>query len=187
MRILIVGAGIAGLALAKALEQRGMEAELIERQPEVRAAGAGLFLPGNAVRAIARLELFEAVTRKAVPIKRQLILDSGGKVLNEIDTDGFWHDCGPCLSLPRQELQEMLEASVKRSTVTFGRSVAKLAQDSKGCSVTFDDGAVANYDLVVGADGIHSTVREAAALGGQASYVGLVCWRHMTKNSAGRD
>src|SRR5262245_23890356 len=114
MRILIVGAGIAGMALAKALEQKGLEAQLVERQPEPQTIGAGLFLPGNAVRAIAHLGLLEQVAARAVPIKRQLILDAGGKLLNAVDTQDFWRECGPCLSLPRRELHDILIASLKR-------------------------------------------------------------------------
>ncbi|SDR97369.1 FAD-dependent monooxygenase [Bradyrhizobium canariense] len=187
MRILIVGAGIAGLALAKAMEQRGMEAQLIERQREVQTAGAGLFLPGNAVRAIEQLGLFEDVAVKAVPIKRQLIFDAGGKVLNTIETEDFWRGCGPCLSLPRKEMQDVLKASLRRSTTAFGRSIASLVQDSAGCLVTFDDGAAAKYDFVVGADGMHSKVRELVSLGGSARYVGTVCWRFIAKNTSGID
>ncbi len=187
MRILIVGAGIAGLALAKALEQRGMEAQLIECRPELPVTGAGLFLPGNAVRAIEQLGLREEVAEKAVPIKRQLILDAGGKVLNAIDSENFWRECASCLSLQRKGFQDILKASLGRSTIAFGRSVASLKQDSAGCSVTFDDGAAAKYDLVVGADGMHSTVRELASLGGSARYVGTVCWRFITQNTAGID
>ena len=184
MRILIVGAGIAGLSLARALERSGMEATLVERQPERLTTGAGLFLPGNAVRAIDQLGLLEEVTERAVPIRRQLILDAGGKVLNAIETEHFWRGCGPCLALQHKDFHGILKASLRRSTVAFDRSITSLSQDSAGCSVTFDDGSTAKYDLVVGADGMHSKLRSTALSGGPARYVRNVCWRFITKNTA---
>jgi 2-polyprenyl-6-methoxyphenol hydroxylase-like FAD-dependent oxidoreductase len=155
MRILIVGAGIAGLSLARALERYGMETQLVERQPELPTTGAGLFLPGNAARVIEHLGLLEEVTARAVPIRRQLVLDGGGNLLNAIATEHFWRGCGPCLSLPHKDFHDILKASLRRSTIAFGRSIASLVQDSAECSVTFDDGSTTKYDLVVGADGMH--------------------------------
>jgi 2-polyprenyl-6-methoxyphenol hydroxylase-like FAD-dependent oxidoreductase len=184
MRTLIVGAGIAGLSLARALERSGMEATLVERQPELLTTGAGLFLPGNAVRAIDQLGLLEEVTERAVPIRRQLILDASGKVLNAIETEHFWRGCGPCLSLQHKDFHGILKASLRRSTIAFGRSITSQSQDSAGCLVTFDDGSTAKYDLVVGADGVHSKLRSTALSGGPARYVGNVCWRFITKNIA---
>ncbi len=161
-----------------------MEATLVERQPELLTTGAGLFLPGNAVRAISQLGLLEEVTERAVPIRRQLILDASGKVLNAIETEHFWHGCGPCLSLQHKEFHGILKASLRRSTIAFGRSITSHSQDSAGCLVTFDDGSTAKYDLVVGADGMHSKLRSMALSGGPARYVGNVCWRFITKNTA---
>jgi 2-polyprenyl-6-methoxyphenol hydroxylase-like FAD-dependent oxidoreductase len=185
MRILVAGAGIAGLSLARALEQRGIEAQLVERQPNQPDVGAGLFLPGNAVRAIELLGLSKEVAAKAVHIKRQLILNARGKVLNSVETESLWRDCGPCLSLPHKDLRDILEVSLRRSTVSYRRSIAGLTQDSAGCVVTFDDGMAAQYDLVVGTDGIHSKLRNMVSLGGPARYTGNVCWRFITKNIAG--
>jgi 2-polyprenyl-6-methoxyphenol hydroxylase-like FAD-dependent oxidoreductase len=125
------------------------------------------------------------VTDRAVPIKRQLILDACGKVLNAIETESLWHDCGPCLSLPHEDLQDILRASLFRSSIRFERSISGLTQDSTGCAVTFDDGRATQYDLVVGADGIHSKLRNIALLGGPARYTGTVCWRFIAKNIAG--
>jgi 2-polyprenyl-6-methoxyphenol hydroxylase-like FAD-dependent oxidoreductase len=187
MRILIAGAGIAGLSLARALERRGIEAQLVERQPNRPHTGAGLFLPGNAVRAIELLGLSKEVAAKAVSIKRQLILNARGKVLNSIETEGFWHGCGACLSVPHNDLRDIMEVSLRRSTLSYGRSIAGLTQDSAGCVVTFDDGTAAQYDLVVGTDGIHSKLRNTLSLGEPARYTGNVCWRFIAENITGID
>ena len=67
VRILIVGAGIAGLSLARALEQRGIIPDVAERQAAWNAGGTGLFLPGNASRAFSQLGLLPGIARIAMP------------------------------------------------------------------------------------------------------------------------
>src|SRR5215475_9258475 len=101
MRILIVGAGIAGLALAKALAQRGLTADLIERHAGQPSAGAGLYLPGNAGRALSELGVLSKVSAIAVPIHAQRFLDARGRQLSVTQTEEVWAECGPCLALPR--------------------------------------------------------------------------------------
>src|SRR5215475_15966163 len=130
MRILVVGAGIAGLSLARALRQRGIAAELIDRQPDHPPPGTGLFLPGNASRAIEQLGLLAQVAEKAFPIKRQLILDSYGNRLNVIETDNIWHECGSCLSLPHRDFQDILMASIGNAAIAFGKSIASVSAHS---------------------------------------------------------
>ncbi|WP_088343286.1 MULTISPECIES: FAD-dependent monooxygenase [Rhodomicrobium] len=187
MRILIAGGGIAGLSLARALELRGIAADLVERQPGAPTGGAGLYLPGNAARAIDQLGLRAEVAATAVPIGKQQILDSRGRSLNVIHTADIWAECGPCLALPRNDLQAILAASLKLTKVARPKSVAGLSQSAAGCDVAFDDGSTARYDLVVGADGIKSTLRKMLFTDEPPAYLGMVCWRFITQNSTGID
>jgi 2-polyprenyl-6-methoxyphenol hydroxylase-like FAD-dependent oxidoreductase len=187
MRILIVGGGIAGLALARALEQRGVTADLIERQPTRPNGGAGLYLPGNATRALDQLGLLPEVLERAFPIRRQRILDWRGKELNSVDTDTVWHDCGPCLALPRNDMHAMLQGALRRTEIGFSRSLAGLIQSAQACEVSFEDGSTATYDLVVGADGVNSKVRNLVFSNQPPRYMGNICWRLLTRNTAGID
>jgi 2-polyprenyl-6-methoxyphenol hydroxylase-like FAD-dependent oxidoreductase len=84
-RILIVGAGPAGLALARALAQAGFAPELIERQASWGVAGTGMYLPANGVRALRALNLEAAVAARAAPIPHQRLLDHRGRLLADID------------------------------------------------------------------------------------------------------
>jgi 2-polyprenyl-6-methoxyphenol hydroxylase-like FAD-dependent oxidoreductase len=77
-RILIVGGGIAGLALARALRRRGLESVVVERSGEWADVGTGLYLPGNVHRALAALGLHEAVAGRAFVIERQVLQDHEG-------------------------------------------------------------------------------------------------------------
>jgi len=135
MQILILGGGIAGLCLAKALEQRGIPADLVERHSGQPAGGAGLYLPGNAARALKQLGLLADVTAKTAPIETQRIVDSRGKPLNTVRTQDVWRECGPCLSLPRNVLHARLQAALIRTNVSLGKAVDNIRQSPAGCEV----------------------------------------------------
>ena len=177
--MLIVGAGIAGLALARALHERGTTPEVVERVTAWQHAGAGLYLPGNAVRALGELGIGSAVASQANPIERQRILDHRGRLLADIDVHRFWHGVGNCVSISRAALHEALLEATAEVPVRLGTSVTAL-EDGGTSRVTFSDGSTGSYDLVVGADGVHSTIRSLALGGPPAHYVGQACWRFVT-------
>lgn len=180
VRVLIVGAGIAGLALARALHLRQVTAEVVERTPSWQPSGAGLYLPGNAVRALGELGLGQAVEARAAPIERQHFLDHRGRTLAEIDVRRFWEGVGPCVALERTALHEVLREATADVPVRLGTAVTGL-EDPAAPRVTLSDGSTAAYDLVVGADGVHSTVRNLALRGAPARYVGQASWRFIAR------
>ena len=174
MRVLIVGAGIAGLALARALHQRGITAEVVERATEWEAGGAGLYLPGNAVRALGEFGI--GLAARANPIARQRLLDHRGHLLADIDVDRFWDGVGGCVAIHRAALHEALLEAAAEVPVRLGTSVTGI-ENGGATQVIFSDGSTGSYDLVVGADGVHSTIRSLALGGPRASYVGQASWR----------
>ena len=176
-RILITGGGIAGLSLAIALRRRGYTPELAEQCPHWPAAGAGIALHANAVRALRALGLGEAVSRASAPLPRYGFYDQHGARLCSTDLDDLWGQAGPCLGIARVRLQEILAAAADRVPHRLGVAVTGLTQQRGGVSVAFADGSAGDYDLVVGADGIHSTVRGAAVSQKAPSYAGAVSWR----------
>jgi 2-polyprenyl-6-methoxyphenol hydroxylase-like FAD-dependent oxidoreductase len=174
--VLIVGAGVAGLGLARALYQRGITAEVVERTAEWPESGAGLYLPGNALRALRELGVESAVAARANPIERQRILDHRGRSLADIDVRQFWDGVGGCVALQRAALHEALREATAEVPVRLSMSVTAL-EDGDAPRVTFSDGSTGSYDLVVGADGVRSTIRRLALGGPPARYVGQACWR----------
>jgi 2-polyprenyl-6-methoxyphenol hydroxylase-like FAD-dependent oxidoreductase len=90
-RILIVGAGLAGLSLARALRQAGLAPQVIEREASWGVAGTGIYLPANGVRALRTLGLEGAVATRGTRIPRQRLLDHRGRLLTDIDLHRlFW-------------------------------------------------------------------------------------------------
>jgi FAD-dependent urate hydroxylase len=175
-RILIVGAGLGGLALARALDQAGFAAQVIERASGWEMAGTGMYLPANGVRALRTLGLEAAVAARAARIPRQRLLDHRGRLLAEIDLGALWGDIGPCLALPRADLHAVLRDGVP---VRLGRTIGSLERLDGPVQVTFDDGSGGEFDLVVGADGLRSTVRRLAVDRRPPIAVGQHSWRFL--------
>ena len=178
VRVLIVGAGIAGLALARACRQHDLRLEVVERVTEWETTGTGLYLPGNAVRGLGELGIGPAVAARANPIGRQRFLDHRGRRLAEIDVDRFWDGVGGCLAINRAALHEALREANAELPIRLGTAVTDV-EDGAAPRVHFTDGSTGSYDLVVGADGVHSTIRSLVLGGPPARYVGQASWRFL--------
>ena len=176
-RVLVVGAGIAGLALVRALRGSGARIEVVERGPAPNEAGAGIFLPGNAVRGLRTLGLDHAVADNAVRIERQRVADHRGRVLYQLDTASLWPDRVPTLATRRATVHAALLDDLGDAEIRWDTSLTALATDGPEVEATFDDGVSGRYDLVVGADGVHSTVRRLVFGEAGLRASGVYAWR----------
>lgn len=175
-RILVVGAGVAGLAVARALRGSGAEIEMIEQTATPDAGGAGIFLPANAVRGLRTLGIGDAAAF-AVRIEAQRVADHRGRVLYEVATDDLWRGIGPTVATRRATLHGALLDGVEDVQIRWGTSPETVVPDGAGVDVTFTDGATGRYDLVIGADGAHSTVRRLVFGDAGLRASGLHAWR----------
>ncbi|MEO3777163.1 FAD-dependent monooxygenase [Micromonospora sp. B11E3] len=180
LRILVVGAGIAGLAVARALRMVGFRPDVTEKLPTSELVDTGLYLPGNAARALRRLELHGPVRPLGRIIHRQRFFDAAGVPLCEVDLDALWAGVGECRALPRAELHRVLFTGAG-GAVRHGAEVSAVELLPAAVGVTFADGTAAEYDLVIGADGPRSTVRSLAALGGPPRPAGQVVYRGVVR------
>jgi len=176
-RILITGGGIAGLTLASALRRCGFAPELVERSPVWRAEGGGIAVQPNAVRALRSLDIDTAVERAAAAIRRWLFCDQRGEALCEIDLEGLWGDVGPFIGIERIKLQAALRLAAEDTPCRLGTRVTAVNQSNGQVAVGFSDGTAGEYDLVVGADGIASTVRQLTSSASPPAYGGQMAWR----------
>ncbi|MEV6598234.1 FAD-dependent monooxygenase [Actinoplanes sp. NPDC051346] len=176
LRILVVGAGISGLAAARGLRIAGFRPDVVEELPATMSPGAGIFLPGNASRAMRQLGLDAPLRPLGDLIFRQVFLDSAGSELFELDVAALWAGVGESRAVSRADLQQVLLTGVG-GEVRYDTAVRDLTTIDGAAKVEFGDGSVAEYDLVVGADGRRSTIREKAGLGDAAAPTGQIIYR----------
>lgn len=182
-RVLIVGAGIAGLSLAIALKRQGLNPEIVERQAASPASGAGIYLVGNAMRALRSLNLDDQVLRQGSLIQTQTLLDDRGRRLATIETESVWASCGPCVGIRRVDLQDILVKALGTAQLHFSTTVTALEQRENLVAVQFSNGTEDLYDLVVGAEGVCSSIRKLVFGDSQPRYCGQVGWRFLVQCS----
>src|ERR1700709_2866810 len=173
LRILVVGAGIAGLATARALRLAGFRPEVVEELPATMSPKAGIYLPGNASRALRLLGLDAPLRPLGDLIFRQVFQDSRGRELFEMDVAALWAGVGESRALSRADLQQVLLTGVG-GAVRYDTAVRDLEIVDGAAKVEFGNGDMAEYDLVIGADGRRSMIRAKAGLGGPAAPTGQI-------------
>jgi 2-polyprenyl-6-methoxyphenol hydroxylase-like FAD-dependent oxidoreductase len=176
-RVLVVGGGIGGLAVARGLLAQGAEVVIVERAKEFAPAGAGIVLAANAVAVLEALDIDIARRGRALPGMR--IADHRGRTLQAARTDQLQTGHQAIYALHRADLHNALLASAAGASIRMDTTVLRLDDDGQAVDVTFGSCTTERFDLVVGADGLHSTVR-SLVYGADApgsDYSGYTCWR----------
>jgi 2-polyprenyl-6-methoxyphenol hydroxylase-like FAD-dependent oxidoreductase len=160
-RVLVAGASIAGPALAHWLRRRGAEVTVVERAPELRPGGQAVDARGVAREVIRRMGLEPAVRAARTVTAGAYYVDADGNVLETFRADddggdGFIAE----IEILRGDLSRVLHEDTRDGVeYVFGDRIAELTQDADGVDVTFAGGDRRRFDLVVGADGLHSALR----------------------------
>jgi len=182
MKVLVIGGGIGGLSTTLALRRQEIDVDVVERDPEWGVYGVGIIQPGNALRALDSLGLAEACVRAGHRIvgDRTWLADGETKIA-EHRWPALVEHLPPGNGLTRPKLHEILTSRTLESgaEVRTGVTFTELAPSESQVDVTFTDGQRRHYDLIVGADGLYSKVRERVfGPDLKPRFTGQVCWRY---------
>ncbi len=163
-RALVVGAGISGMATALRLSQIGWEPLVVERSPTRRTGGYFTVFMADGFEPAKRLGVFGGIKDRADPHGRFLEMDRRGRLVPAMNPAAMTPGAGMATqsyTVLRGDVENALyEALHERVEIRFGVGPATIRPDRRHVDVGFTDGGTDRFDLVVGADGLHSTVRE---------------------------
>jgi 2-polyprenyl-6-methoxyphenol hydroxylase-like FAD-dependent oxidoreductase len=173
--VTIVGAGIAGLAVAIALNQRGINVQVLEQAPELQEIGAGLLLGPNACAVLERLGVLQTLLiERSIAVPRWELRDWQGLLLSALHIPRSGESS---ISTRRSDLQWALMQRLPREVVKLGCTVTNAELITEGVRLKLADGRQMTANKVIVTDGAHSMVRAALWPGREPLYCGYVGWR----------
>jgi 2-polyprenyl-6-methoxyphenol hydroxylase-like FAD-dependent oxidoreductase len=174
MRIAIIGGGIGGLTVALALKQFGFEPQIFEQAPQLLEVGSAIIIWPNAMRVLHHLGLSELVRHDGGLVAEAGWLNQDGRLINRFalpETDF------PAIVLHRARLQEELLRALPPASIHLGHVFESFAQNSDVVVAKFTNRTSLEFDLLIGADGLHSHVRAQLLNDGPPTYRGYIAWR----------
>jgi 2-polyprenyl-6-methoxyphenol hydroxylase-like FAD-dependent oxidoreductase len=180
MHVVIIGAGIGGLAAAVALRRVGVKSLIVERADSIREVGAGLTIWPNAVNALRELGVEARVTGSASPIERHSVRTPAGRLITVTEFGKISHNAGaPCICVHRAVLQRILLEGLPPAWVRPGARCVGFNHST----AILEDGERIQADVLVGADGIASVIREGLHGAESPRYAGYTCWRGICRDN----
>src|SRR3954453_11365286 len=177
-RALVIGAGIAGLATAIALQRTARDVLVLERAPQLREIGAGVSLWPNAVKALRRLGVGDAVEAAGAPAHDAAFRNwRGGQLGTSITARLEGRFGAPLVLVHRARLQAAMRRALGPDVLRRGAEGADLDQDEDAVTVHLVGGGLERGAVVIGADGLRSRVRTALMDDGPPRYAGITAWR----------
>jgi 2-polyprenyl-6-methoxyphenol hydroxylase-like FAD-dependent oxidoreductase len=177
-RAVVIGAGIGGLTAAIALKQTGWEVAVYERAPDLREVGAGISLWTNAVKVLRKLDVGEPIENIAAPLADSEMRSWHGRLLLATDFRELYRKLGaPSIGIHRADLQAKLADALGHEHIHLGMTCVAYSQDEKGANALFAEGDEIRGQILVGADGIKSLVRNQLLGPEPPRYAGYTAWR----------
>ena len=174
---IVVGAGIGGLCAAIALRRAGIETHVFERAPELAEVGAGISLWANALRALDSLGLGDAVRGIGLTMTGGLRRPDGSMLAQPVPEALLRRYPDFCVVVHRAELQSLLVDALGARHVTLDAPCESVSQDALSASMTIAGRGTTDADVVIGADGLHSVVRQRLHGVVAPDYAGYTAWR----------
>ena len=187
-KVLIIGAGTAGMASAITLSRIGIKIDLIDINPNWGALGAGLTITGPTLRALKQLGVYDEVTKQAYVGDGIQVCDPQGNPLRILPTPMLeGSDTAGSGGIMRPTMHSIMHKYVKDAGIQMrlGLTADAFEQDDTGVSVIFSDGSQGRYDFILGSDGVLSKTRQLLFPDApKAEYTGQSCWRLFLKRPA---
>lgn len=184
-KVLIIGAGTAGMAAAITLSRLGMNIDLIDINPNWGALGAGLTITGPTLRALKQLGVYDEVTNQAYVGDGIQVCDPQGNPLRILPTPMLEDaDTAGSGGIMRPTMHAIMHKYVTDAGIEMrlGLTVEGFEQDNDGVTVKFSNGTSGRYDFVLGSDGVLSKTRQILFPNApKAEYTGQSCWRLFLK------
>jgi 2-polyprenyl-6-methoxyphenol hydroxylase-like FAD-dependent oxidoreductase len=175
-RILIVGAGIAGLTLAAGLERYGISPTIVEINEASLSRGLALMLTSNVARALRRIGLDKIVIERGIVLEQIVQSDASETPIAQHDLRPSNDRYAPNLGITRDALISCVSGGY-RARIRYATTIASVDGSAKAVEVVFSDGDRAQFDLLVGADGVHSAVRKLIHPEVEPIYRSFCGWR----------
>jgi len=180
MRIAVVGGGIGGLTAALASRRAGFEVDVYEQAPELAEVGGGINMAPNAIRILRRLGLAAGLDREGVrPVGTHQRRWQDGRRLQRAPLNPRCEELygAPHMTLHRADLLDVIAAGLPTELIHLGHRLIGLADQGNLVEAWFENGTRITTDLLVGADGIHSSVRSALFGAEEPRFTGCVAYR----------
>jgi salicylate hydroxylase len=175
LRAVIVGGGIGGTAAAVALARAGIDVQVYEQAQQLAEVGAGVSLAPNGLRMLEKLGVGDGIERLgARHLSTELRLSDGRPARHEPHQ---FARAGRNVGIHRADLLGLLVAELPPGTVRTGHQCTGLHQDADGAVASFANGTTATADVVIGADGIHSTAQGSVVTPAEPVFSGVVAYR----------
>ena len=187
MKVAVIGGGLGGAAAALALHRRGVEVGLYEKAPELSEIGAGLNLSPNALKAFRYLGIERGAISTGFQAKEQVIRSfrSGRTIARPRRSGDIEEKYGATfLTMHRADLLRLLVQELPDRLVHLNSACIGAENRENVAVARFEDGVEIEADIVVGADGIHSAVRDSVFGQREPRFTGCICWRGLVPGEA---
>ena len=162
LKILVIGAGIGGLSAAIALREKGLDVDIIERDPEWSVYGVGIIQQANVVRAVTELGVIDDYVSSGFGFDHVKIFAPDGTEVAKVPTPSLADGYPANVGIGRPALQRVLGEKTRKvgANLRLGLTVSEMKDDGQHVHATFSDGTSGVYDGAIGADGVYSQIRE---------------------------